>query len=139
MLDPETAAVVSSLGVDGPPCQGLGVAAGGVWTCSRIESNAVQRIDPGSGDVEATVPVNKAYEQGHLSTGFGRVWVLLGDGSSVLGIDLDSDEPGEPIALPVAGVDVAISSDRVWVVSASTTRPSRSIPSEVLWSVGSAG
>ena len=114
-LDPETAEVLSSFEIDGRPCNGVGAAAGTVWTCSGTD---VVRVDAGSDDVQARFPVTKAADQGHLAIGFGRVWVLLGDGSSLLGIDTDSDEPGEPIVLPIRGIDLAISADRIWVVSA---------------------
>lgn len=114
-LDPETAEVLSSFEIDAQPCNGVSAAAGTVWTCSGTD---VVRVEAGSDDVQARLPVTKASEQGHLVIGFGRVWVLLGDGSSMLGIDTDSNEPGEAIVLPVRGTDLAISADRVWVVSA---------------------
>ena len=114
-LDPETAEALSSFEIDGQHCNGVGAAAGTVWTCSGTD---VVRVDAGSHDVQARLPVTKATDQGHLVIGFGRVWVLLGDGSSLLGIDTDSNEPGEAIVLPVRGTDLAISADRVWVVSA---------------------
>ncbi|MDQ3714631.1 MAG: hypothetical protein M3381_01050 [Actinomycetota bacterium] len=113
-LDPETAEVLSSFEIDGQPCNGVGAAAGTVWTCSGTD---VVGVEAGSDDVQARLPVTKASEQGHLVIGFGRVWVLLGDGGSLLGIDTDSNEPGEAIVLPVRGTDLAISADRIWVVS----------------------
>ncbi len=114
-LDPETAEVLSSFEIDQQLCDGVGAAAGTVWTCSGTD---VVRVDAGSDDVQARFPVTKAVVQVHLVIGFGRVWVLLGDGGSLLGIDTDSNEPGEPIVLPVRGTDLAISTDRIWVVSA---------------------
>ncbi|MDQ4037557.1 MAG: hypothetical protein M3313_04220 [Actinomycetota bacterium] len=114
-LDPETAEVLSSLEIDAEPCNGLGAEAGTVWTCSGTD---VVRVEGGSDAVQASFPVTKASEQGHLVIGFGRVWILQGDGSSLLGIDTASNEPGEPIRLPIRGTDLAISVDRVWVVSA---------------------
>ena len=114
-LDPETAEVLSSFEIEQQGCGGVGAAAGTVWTCSGSD---VVRVDAGSDAVQARFPVTKAVVQGHLVIGFGQVWVLLGDGSSLLGIDTDSNEPGEPIVLPVRGTDLAISTDRIWVVSA---------------------
>lgn len=115
VLEPATAAVVASVEVGGDLCQGLGDAGGTLWTCSGTD---LVRIDPTSGSLLATVSVGKAHQQGELSTGFGKVWVLVGDGSSLVGIDLVTNLPGEPIALPVRGTDIAVGPDRVWVVSA---------------------
>ncbi|MBA2555281.1 MAG: hypothetical protein H0V10_16650 [Geodermatophilaceae bacterium] len=115
VLDPTTAAVVRSFDLGNDLCQGLGVADGTLWSCSGPE---LVRIDLGSGAVAPTAAVGKTFEQGELNVGFGRLWVLLGDGSSLLGIDVDTDQPGEPIALPVRGTDVALGPDRVWVLSA---------------------
>ncbi len=114
VLDPETAEVLSFFEIDADPCNGVGAEAGTVWTCSGTD---VVRVEAGSDEVQSRFPVTKASEQGHLVIGFGQVWVLLGDGSSLLGIDTDSNEPGEPIVLPVRGTDLAISADRIWVVS----------------------
>jgi len=115
VLDPATAAVVSSIEIGGDLCQGLGDAVGTLWTCSGTD---LVRIDPTSGDLLATVSVGKAHQQGELSAGFGHVWVLVGDGSSLVGVDLATNLPGEPIALPVRGTDITVGPDRVWVVSA---------------------
>lgn len=113
-LDPDSAEVVSSFEIDGQRCQGVGADAGTVWTCAGGD---LLLVDATSGEVQATVPVTKASEQGHFVVGFGRAWVLVGDGTSLLGIDTGSNEPGEPIVLPIHGTDLAISSDRIWVVS----------------------
>ncbi len=113
-LDPETAEVVSSFDIDGQRCQGLGAAAGAVWTCAGSD---LIHVDPSTGEVQATVPVTKAAEQGHLVVAFGRVWVLLGDGTSLLGIDAENNSSGDPIDLPIRGTDLAVSGDRIWVVS----------------------
>ncbi|MBA3419458.1 MAG: PQQ-like beta-propeller repeat protein [Geodermatophilaceae bacterium] len=119
VLDPATGAVLSSIELTGHRCQGLGAADGSLWACSGAdERSELFRLDPTTGDIEARVATTKAYEQGHLIIGFGRVWVLLGDGSSMVGIDLNTNAPGEPIPLPIRGTDLALGSDGVWVVSA---------------------
>ena len=64
------------------------------------------------------IPAQKLAGQGHLATGFERVWVLQGDGSTLAGIDPETERVDAPFTLPVRGTDVAIGSDAVWVVSA---------------------
>ncbi len=113
-LDPTTAEVVGSFSPEGTRhCQGIGAGGGPVWTCAEGDLVAVDS----AGDIEASIPVTKAADQGHLIVAFGRVWILAGDGSSLVGIDTESHAPGEPIAVPVRGTDLAVSADRLWVVS----------------------
>lgn len=66
----------------------------------------------------ARIDAGKSASQGHLSTGFDRVWVLQGDGSTLAGIDPQTQVVGAPIALPVRGTDLAAGSDGIWIVSA---------------------
>ena len=49
-LDPETAEVLSSFEIDAQFCDGVGAAAGTVWTCSGTD---VVRVEAGSDDVQA--------------------------------------------------------------------------------------
>lgn len=114
VLDPATGQVVSSFEIVGERSNGLGAAAGSVWVCA---GGNLSRFDPSTGEVQASVPVSKAAEQGHLAIGFGRLWVLLGDGTTLVGIDIVSNEPGDSIALPIRGTDLTITSDRIWVFS----------------------
>lgn len=114
VFDPTTGEVVNSFDIQGERSSGLGAAAGRVWVCA---GGNLTRLDPLTGEVQASVAVSKAAEQGHLGIGFGRIWILLGDGTSLIGLDTVSNEPGLPIALPIRGTDLTISSDRIWVFS----------------------
>jgi hypothetical protein len=118
-LDAATGAVLDSIetgpgGADLHGCQGIGAGLGSVWSCLGTD---VVRIDFESGEVVSTIAAGKAATQGHLGTGFDRVWVLQGDGSTLVTIDGATEELGEPIALPVRGHDLAVGPDAVWVVS----------------------
>jgi hypothetical protein len=113
-LDPATLEEQGTTEIGGDLCQGIGVGFGAVWTCRGSD---VVRVDPESDEVVATVRVGKADEQGHLATGFGRVWVLVGDGSSLVGIDPETDEADEPIELDVRGSDLAVDGTGVWIAS----------------------
>lgn len=114
VFDPATGEVVNSFDIQGERSNGLGAAAGRVWVCA---GGNLTRLDPRTGEVQASVAVSKAAEQGHLGVGFGRIWILLGDGTSLIGFDTVSNEPGLPIVLPIRGTDLTISSDRIWVYS----------------------
>lgn len=115
-IDPATGAVDLDLDLHPPGhCQGLGVGFGSLWTC--VEADVV-RSDIVTGEILATIPAEKTNEQGHLGVGFDRVWVLQGDGSSLVAIDPATNELGEPIPLEVRGIDVLVDDTGIWVVSA---------------------
>jgi hypothetical protein len=115
-LDPETGAVVASIELGGPVCQGLGAGFGSLWACV---DTGLARIDFDSGEV-TEIDVDKAPGQGQIATGMDRVWVLVGDGSSLVGIDPSTNQAGPPLALGVRGSELAVGAGRVWVVSATT-------------------
>lgn len=114
-VDPSTGAVVASVDSGASGCQGIGVGFDSVWTCDGPD---VVRVDVDAGEVVSRIAAGKTAGQGHLATGFGRVWVLQGDGSALAGIDAETEAVGIPIPLPVRGTDLAVSEDAIWIVSA---------------------
>ena len=117
-IDPETNEVISTVHNEGAHCGGIGVGFGSVWTCT-VEGEAphVARYDAETGEHQATIPVVKASIQGHLATGFDHVWVLSGDGSTLVGIDPETDAPGMTIELGARGTDLETGEAGLWVVS----------------------
>lgn len=114
-IDPSTGAVVASVDSGAGHCQGIGVGFDSVWTC---DGSDVVRVDLDAGEVVSRIAAGKTSGQGHLATGFGRVWVLQGDGSTLAGIDPETEALGDPVALPVRGTDLAAGEDAIWIVSA---------------------
>jgi DNA-binding beta-propeller fold protein YncE len=115
LIDPDTNEVSQRIPVGGAPCQGLGVGDGSVWACAGPD---IVRIDPTTNEVVATFPVGKIYSQGQLPVSGGKVWVLTGDGSSLLAIDTATNTSGTPITLPARGTDLGAGRSGLWVVSA---------------------
>lgn len=119
VVDPASNRVVRSFhtGAAGL-CQGLGVAFGSVWTCSPDASGAgdeVLRLDPRSGKVLARLPVAKRPDQGHLEAAAGRLWVITDAG--LVGIDPATNQAHPPLDLGVAGTELAVDEEMVWVSS----------------------
>jgi hypothetical protein len=114
-VDPHTSAVAATVPIGGSVCQGIGVGFGSVWSCK--DSNIV-RIDPQRDAVVATIDIAKTAEQGHLVTGFGRVWVIVDDGRSIVGIDPATNRPDPPIAVPIRATELAIDGAHLWAASA---------------------
>ena len=103
-------------------CQGIGIGFGSLWTCSSSdvsESDDVVRIDLRSHKVVTKLPVGKELRQGHLVTGFGRVWIIRSQpsGSELVGIDPKTGDTDEPIPLGILASELAIDDTTVWAVS----------------------
>ena len=114
LVDPGTNEVSAEIETGGDLCQGLGVGDGSVWSCAGPD---VVRIDPATNKVVATISLGKTYTQGELAVSEGKVWVLTGDGSSLVPIDAATDTPGTPIMLPSRGTDLGAGPSGIWVVS----------------------
>jgi sugar lactone lactonase YvrE len=113
-LAPDTGRSALSVELGGGLCQGVGAGLGAVWACRDTD---VVRVDPASGEVTAVFPLNKAASQGHLVTVAGRLWVLTGDGSTLLGVDPASGAVVCTIALGARGTDLGAGPAGLWVAS----------------------
>lgn len=113
-VDPHTGDVVATVDVGGRLCEGIGAGFDSVWACRGTD---VIRIDFDTEEITATIPVGKAFEQGTLPAAHDRVWVLVGDGSSLVGIDPAFDQPSPPVELGLRGTDVFADDQGLWVVS----------------------
>lgn len=113
VIQPSTGAIIRSVQIQSPLCQGIGVGGGRVWTC--VNSDVIS-FDPVTGEVGDPIGIVKAHEQGHLPVAFGRLWVLIGDGSVLAAIDPASGEIAEEIELGArCTTDVGVDGTSVWV------------------------
>jgi streptogramin lyase len=115
LFDPSSLEPVMSVRPGDEPCQGIGVGFGSVWACSNT---GVARLDPTTGDVIARLDVNKAQAQQTIASDFGRVWVLLNDGSSVAAIDPETNQVADTFELPARGTELTTGDVGLWIVSA---------------------
>jgi len=87
-------------------CQGLGSDGKDIWACSAVgdENNKtinVVRIDTTSQSVVKTFDINKLHDQLYMPFMQNQIWVLTGDGSKLVGIDVSSNQPNPAIDLGV--------------------------------------
>lgn len=87
-IDPDDATEIAAIETSEELCQGLGADDAAVWSCT--DGGGVVRIDPATNEVAATVDVSKYNDQGHIPVAFGRAWVLVDDGSRLVGIADDA-------------------------------------------------
>ncbi|MBF4770396.1 hypothetical protein ISU10_21685 [Nocardioides agariphilus] len=113
LVDPARSAVAGTVATgETELCSGLGASFGSVWTC---QGSDVLRVDPEAMAVVGRYQVKKQAAQGHLVGAFGHVWVLTSDGSSLVGIDPETNEVDVQHDLPARGSDVAASEDALWL------------------------
>ena len=119
LIAPATNAIVDTVDVDvgGELCQGLGAGDGSIWACSGTE---VARIDASHPEVLSVLPVNKAYNQGELGVAEGQLWMLKGDGSTLMGYLTDTQDEWSRFAS--AGARDGSWCRRGWAVGAEQRR-----------------
>jgi branched-chain amino acid transport system substrate-binding protein len=89
----------------------LAVGAGAVWAINPDRS--VSRINPDSGEREATIPMKAGSA---IAAGDEGVWVLDGDTTEVVRIDPRTNEVGQRIELATEGLTgLALGAGSVWV------------------------
>jgi len=114
-LDPESGAITTAVEVASDHCQGIGAGLGGVWTCSGSD---VIPIDQHNGTTGTPIPINKSAEQGHLPTGFDRLWVLTDGGSTLVGLEPETGDVTGEVTLDARCLDVAVDQASVWLACA---------------------
>lgn len=115
-IDPTTAAIVAEIkvhGLDPEGCNSLGLGNASIWSCKEGD---LVRIDPATNVAEPPIHADKVWSQIRLVQAEGRIWVLTGDGTSLIGLDESSGESSDPIALPVPCTDLASAASRLYVV-----------------------
>lgn len=121
-IDPATNRVTHDIDVGdigmAERCQGLGVSDDSVWACSHGAS--VVRIDPSKNEVVARVGVHKVFDQGYIPLVDGHAWFLVGDGSTLAGVSLETNQVAVEIALDAHCVELANDEQSVWVSCVSS-------------------
>ena len=117
-VDPATNMAVGDIKVDTTSdpyhyCQGLGTDGEHIWACSASgdadnRTIDVVRIDPASQSILATVKVEKVFDQLDLPFLLDRIWVLSGDGSELIGIDVGNNQPSSAIDLGARCFQLAV-------------------------------
>jgi branched-chain amino acid transport system substrate-binding protein len=123
-VDPESALVTRTIplseptpGLPGnavvPGASQLAIASGSLWAINP--NSTVSRIDPGSGDVIARVPVRAGAA---IAADQDDVWVIDDDFASVTRIDARTNRSGQTIEVGASFLaDIALGDGSVWVTA----------------------
>ena len=115
-LDPKTNQVGAVITVAKKPCSGLAIAFGSVWVpvCS---DGSVQRVDPKSQKIIASIPSGVANTEGGITAGEGSIW-MPSDAAGVLSrIDPATNQVVSKISIPADSYTAAFDAGSVWITS----------------------
>lgn len=122
-LDPKTNTVVTLVETATRPCSGLVEAFGTVWVpiCgdqAAPDSKRLQRIDPKTNKIVATLPVGPALSEGGVTANADSIW-MLSDMKGILSrIDPETNRVIAEIQVPQGSSVVTLGEDKaIWVVS----------------------
>jgi hypothetical protein len=106
-------------------CAGMGQGMDAMWTCSGTD---LVQIDPDTDDMVGTIAAGKIRGQGRLVRAVGRIWILAGEGDSLVGVAEADGSLADPITLPASCHDLGASADIVYVVCERANRVLRVDP-----------
>jgi YVTN family beta-propeller protein len=115
-LDAKTNQVGAVITVATKPCSGLAIAFGSVWVpiCS---DGSVQRVDPKSQKIIASIPSGVANTEGGITAGAGSIW-MPSDAAGVLSrIDPGTNKVVSKISIPSGSFTAAFYGDAIWITS----------------------
>jgi YVTN family beta-propeller protein len=98
------------------PCAGLVEAFGSIWAPSCGETKAIDRIDPATGKITASVAAEAADSEGGITAGAGSIWFVV-KGDKLVRIDPKTNTIVASIDLPTQTVNPAFGDGFVWVSS----------------------
>ena len=94
-------------------CNGIAAGATGIWSCSIQD---LVRIDPATNAVVQTVHAGRVPGQPRIPIAAGKLWILTGNGDSVVGVDEADGSMTSPVALPTACHDLGATADAVYAI-----------------------
>jgi len=108
-VDPATNTIINSINVDHSLdpniyCQGLGTDGESLWSCSArgdLDNRTIDvvRVDPAALEVVDTFEIGKVWDQFIIPFAAGRMWVLVGNGSQLVGINVTTNQAEPAIEL----------------------------------------
>jgi virginiamycin B lyase len=133
-LDPKTNTVVTLVETGTRPCSGLVEAFGSIWVpiCGeqdKPDTKGLQRIDPKTNKITATLPIGPALSEGGLTANADSVWMLTDMKGLLARIDPDTNRMVAEIQVPSGSSVVVLGEDKaIWVVSTQESKVVRIDP-----------
>jgi|SRR6478609_6102537 len=108
--------IIAKLSIPGSP-DWVGIDDHAVWISNKSQ-NALERINPGSNERVATVPVSRSPCSG-LAVGFGSIWSPSCQDGRIDRVDAETNAVIAQISVPIADSEGAIAAgaDAVWMMT----------------------
>jgi virginiamycin B lyase len=117
-IDPMTNKVVASVTLPGEPCAGLATGFGSLWVpmCTAIPSLA--KIDLAANRLTAVFAVGPAAAEGGITTGAGKVWLIVDKSGTLAAIDPVTGTIRQTVKVPAGSYNPYFSDGQIWVTRA---------------------
>jgi len=110
------------------PCSGLTAGFGSIWT-PNCKDKLLQRIDPATGKITASIPAAPENSEGGITTGDGAVWLVVKGNAipttshtsttsvepSLIKVDPQTNTIVGKVTLPLTAADPVFADGFVWV------------------------
>ncbi|SNT35411.1 40-residue YVTN family beta-propeller repeat-containing protein [Granulicella rosea] len=98
------------------PCAGLTEGFGSIWVPSCGPAHEIERLDPATGKIVASIPAEAANSEGGIATGAGSIWFVVKP-SKLLRIDPKTNSVAATIELPEGTENPVFANGFVWISS----------------------
>jgi virginiamycin B lyase len=115
-IDPKTNQVAAVVDAGNKPCAGLANAFGSVWTPVCGDKKLV-RIDPKTGRVTASIPMEIPDSEGMLAAGFGSIWIITDKVGTLARVDPSLNKIIAKISIAPGSYDIVPGEGAIWVTS----------------------
>ncbi len=116
-IDPTTNQRIATVVLSGAPCAGLAVGFNSLWVPLCGRSGGLARVDLKTHALVATYKVGPIAAEGGITTGSGKVWMVLRS-SRLVSIDPADGTVRQVVKLPMGSFNPYFSTGRVWVTRA---------------------
>jgi virginiamycin B lyase len=96
------------------PCSGLTAAFGSIWSPSCGPTKEIERIDPATGKITASIPAEAANSEGGIAASPDSIW-FVAKPSSLVRIDPKTNTIKATIELPAGSENPVFGGGFVWV------------------------
>ena len=104
-----------SVSIDNP-CSGLAIGFGSLWIPSCAKHTLI-RADLTTGNVQATIPIGPADDEGGIAIGAGSVWLMTDKSGHLSRIDPTSNTVIATIQIPSGSFNPLFADNFVWITS----------------------
>jgi virginiamycin B lyase len=117
-IDPKTNQRVASVMLPGEPCAGLATGFGSLWIPLCTAPASLAKVDLKTNRLTAVFAVGPAAAEGGITTGAGKVWLIVDKSGTLAGLDPATGTILHTVKLAAGSYNPHFSHGRIWVTRA---------------------